>query len=126
MRFALGISPDNIEVFNKNKSKSWLFSCRIKFLSLAVCLLLLHPAVFSQQDTVQQRSDDSLKTNYDSAINKLFSSIKQVVEDEQRKNINEYNEGTIARKQDELIEEIRTLTLVPFKRIGILKLHIRS
>jgi len=111
MRFALGISPDNIEVFNKNKSKSWLFSCRIKFLSLAVCLLLLHPAVFSQQDTVQQRSDDSLKTNYDSAINKLFSSIKQVVEDEQRKNINEYNEGTIARKQDELIEEIRTLTL---------------
>ena len=54
---------------------------------------------------------DSLKTNYDSAVNKFFSSIKQFGADEQRKNINEYNEGTIARKQDEIIEELRTLTL---------------
>src|SRR3954453_20782066 len=110
MRFALNISLDNIEVFNKSKNRQFLFL--IKCLSLAICLLLLHPAVFSQQDTAQQdtaqqKPVDSLKTNYDSAINKVFSSIKQYGADEQRKNINEYNEGTIARKQDEIIEEIR-------------------
>ncbi len=114
MRFALDISLDNIEVFNKSKRHLFLFL--IKCLSLALYLLLLHPAVFSQQDTAQldttqQKPVDSLKTNYDSAVNKFFSSIKQFGADEQKKNINEYNEGTIARKQDEIIEELRTLTL---------------
>src|SRR4051794_40354772 len=106
MRFALDISLDNIEVFNK--SKSCLFSFLIKLLSLVVCLLLLHPAVFSQQDTAHQvtaqqdtaqqdsahqKPVDSLKINYDSSINKVFSSIKQFGANEQRKNINEYKEG---------------------------------
>ena len=116
MRIALNISLDNIGVSNKNKSKSWLFSFLIKFLSLAICLLLLQTIVFSQkdttqQDTTQQKPPDSLKTKYDSAINKLFNSIEQYGADEQRKNINEYNEGSLATKQNELIEEIRTLTL---------------
>src|SRR4051812_22171560 len=106
MRFAPVISSDNIEVFNKTKSKS-----RINILSVVVCFLLIHVDVSSQQDTAQQKPVDSLKASHDSAVSKFFSTIKKFGAKEQRKNIAEYNEGIIARKQDELIEEIRTLTL---------------
>jgi len=110
MRFSLAISLDSIEAFN-NKSKSSLFSFLIKFLSVAVCLLLLHLAAFSQQENAPQNRVDTLNTKSDSVTNKFFSSVKQFEAEEQRKNIDEYTEGVIARRQDELIGQIRTLTL---------------
>src|SRR3954447_21405335 len=109
--FASTRCNDNIEVANKNKSSNSLFSFRLKSLSLAFCLLLIVPSIFSQQDSAQLKTFDSLKNSHDSTVNKFFSSIKKFGAEQQRKNIEEYTEGVIARRQDELIEQIRTLTL---------------
>jgi hypothetical protein len=110
MQFSLDISRENSKVLNKTKTNN-LFPLLLKFLSLACCLLVLHTAVWSQQDSVLQKPVDSVKANYDSAVNGLFNSIRKLGADQQRTNINEYNEGTIARKQDKLIEELKALTL---------------
>jgi len=111
MRLAIAMGSDYTEAFNRNKSNSSLFPLKLKSLSLAVFLLLLVTPVFSQQDTAQLTTVDSLKIRHDSTVNKFFSSIKQFGADAQRKNITEYTEGVIARRQDDLIGQIRTLTL---------------
>jgi small-conductance mechanosensitive channel len=48
---------------------------------------------------------------YDSAKHKLLNSFEQYGANEERKNIIEYNEDTIATKQDEIIELIRSTTI---------------
>jgi potassium efflux system protein len=101
----------NIEAFNKEYCKCRSLSPGVKFLLIALCFFLLNLPVFSQQEVAPEKTVDSLKTQYDSALNKLFSTVRKFGAEEQKKNINEYNEGAIARKQDGLIEEIRKLTL---------------
>src|SRR5829696_5091890 len=111
MRLVLPIGSDHTEAFNRNKSNSSLFPLKLKSLSLAVFLLLLVTPVYSQQDTLQQTTVDSLKISHDSAVNKFFSSIKEFGAEKQKENNKEYTEGVIARRQDDLIGQIRTLTL---------------
>src|SRR6516225_5747808 len=91
-----------IEMSGENKSRR--FGVRIKNVVFAICIALLHTAVFAQSDTIQQ------KPAYDSAKHKLLNSFKQFGSDEERKNIIEYNEDTIATRQEEIIEQIRTIT----------------
>jgi hypothetical protein len=56
-------------------------------------------------------ASDSAEIQYDSATNKLFHYIKQFGDSEQRKNLLEFTEDTIATKQDETIELIKKLML---------------
>src|SRR4030095_8572948 len=107
---ALIISSDNTKASGKNKIR-FPQSCT-KNLGLAIFILLAHATAFAQHDTTQQiPSYDSLKNNYDSATNKIINSFKQFGIDGERKNIIEYNENTIATNQDEIIEEIRRISL---------------
>jgi len=119
MPVALTILSEPLIVSKKNKSTRRLSFAQLKILGLAVCILSIHSTVFSQLDTAQQKPaydslktiSDSLETKYDSAINKLFGSIKEFGTEEAIKNINEYKEDVIATRQDEIIEEIRSLML---------------
>jgi len=68
-------------------------------------------ASFSQNDSLHQKVLDSAKIRHDSATNKLFNHIKQFGDSEHRKNLREYTEDTIATKQDETIQLIKSLML---------------
>src|SRR5215472_5992351 len=81
------------------------YAARIKNLVLAICIVLMHTPVFAQSDSIQQ------KPPYDSAKHSLLNSFKQYGAEEERKNTIEYNEDTIATKQDEILEQIRGTTL---------------
>jgi hypothetical protein len=88
-----------------------LSSAHLKTLVLAIYILVAHVTVFSQNDTTHKPAYDSIKNSFDSATNKMINSFKQFGINEERKNITEYDEDTIATKQDEIIEEIRRMSL---------------
>src|SRR5215468_2457837 len=101
------ISSGNIEVSKKNKSISHFTSAH-KNLALTICILLAQATAFAQQHhTVQKKAAFDSLSNYDTATNTLINSLKQFGADEEKKNIIEYNEDTIAAKQDEIIEDMR-------------------
>jgi small-conductance mechanosensitive channel len=109
---ALIISPDNIEAFIGSKSRRTPFPQHVKNLGLAICILLMQATAFAQHDTAQlKHAYDSVINNGDTAISGALASFKQFGFDEQRKNLIEYSEDTIATKQDEIIEKIRNTTL---------------
>ncbi|MCU7549079.1 mechanosensitive ion channel [Chitinophagaceae bacterium LB-8] len=118
---ALIILSDIIETLNNYVTKVRLSLKLIKNLGLAICISLMHITSFAQHDTAQYKLDfdsvkntlafDTLKSNGDSATIKLIRSFKQFAVDEERKNNIEYFEDTIATKQDEIIEEVKRLTL---------------
>jgi len=84
---------------------------RLKYLLPTLCLFLMQYASFSQNDSLHQKVLDSAKIRHDSATNKLFNHIKQFGDSEHRKNLREYTEDTIATKQDETIQLIKSLML---------------
>ena len=74
-------------------------------------LLLLPTVVLAQTDTSAPPSTDSVKTNSDSATIKFITYVKQFGDSEKTKNIREYRNDSIATRQDEAIELIKSLTL---------------
>ena len=85
---------------------------RVKHLALTILISVIGLSGLSQTDsTEQQLASDSAEIQYDSATNKLFHYIKQFGDSEQRKNLLEFTEDTIATKQDETIELIKKLML---------------
>jgi small-conductance mechanosensitive channel len=89
-------------------------------------LLFLPGAIFAQHDTARQtwpsdsarhiddsakHPDDSAERIYDSATTKLFKTADQFGAYVQKRNQTEYSDDTIATKQDEIIGEIRRLTI---------------
>jgi potassium-dependent mechanosensitive channel len=84
----------------------------VKYLVLAILILLAGHPGFSQNDSTQQQlAPDSTEIKADSQTNKLFRHIKEFGDSEQRKNQREFTEDTIATKQDETIELTKKLML---------------
>lgn len=83
----------------------------IKYLLLAALFSLMQYVSLSQNDSLQKPVFDSARISYDSATNRVFNHIKQFGDSEYRKNLREYIEDTIATRQDEIIELIKTLML---------------
>jgi len=105
-------SPAKMQLSKKNKGSIWNFFAHLKYLVLTIFILLTQEAGFSQNDSAQQMSVyDSTKLSFDSATNKLFDNIKRFGDSARRKNLLEYKEDTIATKQEETIEMIKTLNL---------------
>lgn len=105
-------SPVKMQLLTKKKRCLSEISARLKYFVLTLILFSIQEAGFSQSDSIQKPSaHDSTKVNYDSAKNKLFNYIKQFGDSEQRKNVDQYSEDTIATRQDETIALIKKLTL---------------
>ncbi|GAO44766.1 mechanosensitive ion channel domain-containing protein [Flavihumibacter petaseus] len=84
----------------------------LKFILPAIFNLFIQATAFSQEDTAGHKAVyDSVAANYNQAASKLFYSISQSGAIEEKKNIAEYNEDTLSTRQDEIIEEIKRLTL---------------
>jgi small-conductance mechanosensitive channel len=93
-----------MQLFKKNFS-------RLKYLLPTFFFFLVQYASFSQEDSLLQQVPDSAKMRYDSAATKVFNHIKQFGDSEYRQNLREYAEDTIATRQDETIQLIKTLML---------------
>ena len=91
----------------------------LKYPAIIILFLLIRGTSFSQSDSARQKPVydslqpvyDSIKIKHDSATNRFFNHIKIFGDSEQRKNLLEYSEDTIATRQDETIELIKKLTL---------------
>jgi small-conductance mechanosensitive channel len=84
----------------------------VKYLVLAILILLSGKGAFSQIDSTQPTPIlDSADIVYDSAKNQLFHRIKVFGDSEQRKKLRAFTEDTIASKQDETIELTKRLLL---------------
>ena len=98
--------------YQEEQSRQNSYSGYLKILGVAVCILLLNSFLYSQSDsTSPQRNYDSLKVHYDSTANELFRYVKQFGDSDLRKKITQYNEDTIATRQEAIIGLIRKLTL---------------
>jgi potassium-dependent mechanosensitive channel len=107
--------PVSIPSFNnevpKCDCKRQSFLTCFKPLVFAIFLLGVNETVFAQHDTAQQKSTyDSATREFDSATNELINSLKKSGIDVERKNLLQYNEDTIATKQDAIIGQLREIT----------------
>src|SRR4029078_9953370 len=97
---------------NKQSGGCCLFA-GLRCLLLPVVFFAMQQAGLSQVDSSarEQTVYDSIEIKYDSAKTKLFSHIKQSGDSEQTGNRREYDEDTIATRQNETIQLIKKLTL---------------
>jgi potassium-dependent mechanosensitive channel len=100
-----------MDLSNKNQNSKRPFVPPLTNAVVTILLLLTCEFSFSQNDSTLHRAYDSAQIRYDSARNKTFYRIKQFGDSERRKNLREYIEDTIATKQDETIQLIKSLML---------------
>jgi potassium efflux system protein len=110
-RLARNLSLGKMQLSTRSQSSKGPLFAQIIYAALSTLLLLISQTGFSQNDSLRKPVFDSAQMRYDSATNKLFNHIKQFGDSEQRRNLREYSEDTIATKQDHTIELIKQLTL---------------
>ena len=94
-----------------NKYKAQFYASRKIILAVLILFFQIISPAISQDSTKLKSTVDSATVNYDSATNRLFKSIKNFRDEQHKQNLIEYNEDIIATKQDEILEEIRRLSL---------------